>query len=199
MLLYGASGHAKVIMDCLFSTQEFVTAIFDDDKEKKHLMGIEILHYYTEIYLPNQKMIVSIGDNKTRRKIADIIEHSSGQAIHRTAQISEHAYFGDGSVAFHNSVIQSGAHIGDHVIINTSATVDHDCVVDNFVHIAPKATLCGSVKVGEGTLIGAGATVLPGIKIGKWAVAGAGAVINKNVPDFAVVVGNPGRILRIMQ
>jgi len=199
MLLYGASGHAKVIMDCLFSNQESVTAIFDDDKEKKHLMGIEILHYYSEIYLPNEEMIVSIGDNKTRRKIADIIEHSYAQAIHKTAQISEYASFGAGSVAFHNSVIQSGAHIGDHVIINTSATVDHDCVVGNFVHIAPKATLCGDVKVGEGTLIGAGATVLPGIKIGKWAVVGAGALITKNIADFSVVVGNPGRVLKIMR
>jgi len=199
MLLYGASGHAKVIIDCLLSAQESITAIFDDDKEKKYLLDIEILHSYSEIIHPKQKIIVSIGDNKTRRKIADSIGHSFGQAIHRTAQISGQSYFGAGSAAFHNSVTQSGAHIGNHVIINTSATVDHDCILGDFVHIAPKATLCGDVEVGEGTLIGAGATVLPGIKIGKWAVVGAGAVITKNVPDLAVVVGNPGRVLRIMQ
>jgi acetyltransferase EpsM len=45
-------------------------------------------------------------------------------------------------------------------------------------------------------MIGAGATVTPGIKIGKWALVGAGAVIIENIPDHAVVVGNPGRIIR---
>lgn len=196
MLLYGASGHAKVIMECLLSGQESVTAIYDDDKEKKHLLGIEILHYYSEIYHPEQKLIISIGDNKMRQKIADRVEHPFGQAIHQTAQISERAYFGSGSVAFHNSVVQTGAQVGDHVIINTAATVDHDCVLGDFVHVAPNATLCGSVDVGEGTLIGAGAVVLPNLKIGKWAVIGAGAVVTRDVPDNAVIVGNPGRVLK---
>ena len=51
-------------------------------------------------------------------------------------------------------------------------------------------------KAGEGTLIGAGATVTPGINIGSWALVGAGAVIIEDVPDYAVVVGNPGRIIK---
>lgn len=196
MLLYGASGHAKVIIDCLLSTKESIIAIFDDDKEKNNLLGIEILHFYSETQYLKQKIIVSIGDNKARRKIVNGIGHAFGHAMHQTAQISEHSYFGDGSVAFHNSVIQSGAYIGNHVIINTSASVDHDCKLGDYVHIAPKATLCGDVKVGDGTLIGAGATVLPGVMIGKWAIIGAGSVITKNIPDYAVVVGNPGRVLK---
>jgi len=50
--------------------------------------------------------------------------------------------------------------------------------------------------VGEGTHIGIGATVIQGIKIGKWATIGAGAVVIRDVPDYAVVVGNPARIIR---
>ena len=51
--------------------------------------------------------------------------------------------------------------------------------------------------MGEGTHIGAGATIIPNLKIGKWATIGAGAVVIKDVPDYAVVVGNPGRIIKI--
>jgi acetyltransferase EpsM len=53
--------------------------------------------------------------------------------------------------------------------------------------------------VGEGSQVGIGATVIQGIKIGKWSVIGAGAVIISDVPDYSVVVGNPGRIIKNTQ
>jgi acetyltransferase EpsM len=58
------------------------------------------------------------------------------------------------------------------------------------------AALAGSVIVEEGSQIGINATIRQGIKIGKWVTIGAGAVIVKDVPDYAVVVGNPGRIIK---
>ena len=68
--------------------------------------------------------------------------------------------------------------------------------MEDFVHISPNAALAGSITVGEGTHIGIGASVIQGIKIGKWATIGAGAVIIRDVPDFATVVGNPGKIIK---
>ena len=56
--------------------------------------------------------------------------------------------------------------------------------------------MAGNVQVGEGTQIGIGASVIQGVKIGKWAMIGAGSVIISDVPDFAVVVGNPGKIIK---
>ena len=53
------------------------------------------------------------------------------------------------------------------------------------------------MEVGEGTHVGIGACVIQGIKIGKWATIGAGAVIIKDVPDGAVVVGNPAKIIKM--
>ena len=196
MLLYGASGHAKVIIDCLLSQQELILGIFDDDQSKKHLMGIEVLNYYSEIFHPEDEIIIAIGDNQTRQALTAKVEHSFGRIAHASAVVSERAIFGDGTVIFQNAVVQPGAKIGRHVIINTSATIDHDCVINDFVHVAPNATLCGSVAVGEGTLIGAGSIVIPNISIGSWVTIGAGSVITKNIPDNAVVVGNPSRIVR---
>ena len=74
--------------------------------------------------------------------------------------------------------------------------MEHDCIVSDFVHIAPKATLCGNVRIGEGTHVGAGSTIIQGIKVGKWATIGAGAVVINDVPDYAIVVGVPGKIVK---
>jgi sugar O-acyltransferase (sialic acid O-acetyltransferase NeuD family) len=104
---------------------------------------------------------------------------------------------GEGTVVFHNSVIQAGSVIGKHCIINTAASIDHDCKLEDFVHISPNATLSGNVKVGEGSHIGAGATIIQGITIGKWCTVGAGAVVIKDVPDYATVVGVPARVIKL--
>jgi sugar O-acyltransferase (sialic acid O-acetyltransferase NeuD family) len=197
MLLYGAGGHAKVIIDCLLSQQEQVSGIFDDDESIHHLMGIEVHNYYSEIVHTEDEIILAIGDNQTRKKLAGKISHSPGTVAHASAVISERATIGDGTVVFQHAVVQSGSAIGGHVIINTSASVDHDCAIGDFVHIAPGAILCGNVSVGEGTLIGAGTVIIPGINIGKWATIGAGSVITKDVPDNAMVVGNPSRVVRV--
>jgi acetyltransferase-like isoleucine patch superfamily enzyme len=65
--------------------------------------------------------------------------------------------------------------------------------------MAPGAVLAGEVVVGDYASVGTNATVMPRIKIGSDAVIGAGAVVTRDVPDRAVVVGNPARILRIRE
>ena len=61
---------------------------------------------------------------------------------------------------------------------------------------APGGVLAGLVDVGEGAMIGVHATVLPRLKIGAWATVGGGAVVVRDVPEGAVVAGNPARELR---
>ncbi len=73
--------------------------------------------------------------------------------------------------------------------------MEYDCELEDYVHVSPKAVLAGNVKVGEGTHIGVAAVVIPGVKIVKWCTIGAGSVIIRDVPDFAVVLGNPGRVI----
>ena len=93
------------------------------------------------------------------------------------------------------AAINSQVLIGRHCIINTGAVVEHDSILEDYVHISPKAAVAGNVRIGEGSHIGIGAVVIPGITIGKWTTIGAGSVIIKDVPDYATVVGNPGRIV----
>jgi sugar O-acyltransferase (sialic acid O-acetyltransferase NeuD family) len=197
MLLYGASGHAKVIIDCLQASQISISGIFDDNPDIQQLLGLPVLGTYQTQYLPNEQLIIAVGNNQIRRKITDLVQHTYGRVIQPSAIISAYAKMGAGTVVFHNAVIQASASVGQHCIINTTASVDHDCVLEDFVHISPNATLSGNVTVGEGTHIGAGATVISGICIGKWCIIGAGAVVTKDIPDYSTAVGVPARIIKI--
>ena len=194
MYLYGASGHAKVIVDILQSNGKQITGMIDDNPAINELVGYPVYH---ELENPSP-VIVSIGDNRIRRKVVEKLQDAEFEtAVHTSAIVSPKSEIGEGTVVMQGAIIQSSVVIEKHCIINTGASIDHDCKIADFVHISPHATLCGNVTVGEGTWIGAGAVVIPGIRIGKWAKVGAGSVVIKDIPDNVVVVGNPARILRI--
>jgi sugar O-acyltransferase (sialic acid O-acetyltransferase NeuD family) len=198
VLLYGAGGHSKVIIDCLAEAGIEIEGIFDDDQDLVSLNGYSVIGSYDETECPDLKLIISIGDNKVRKKITENVKHRFATAIHPSAVVSKFARIDVGSMIIHGAIIQTGVTIGKHSIINTGASIDHDCKLGNYVHVSPKACLCASVHVGDGTHIGASATVLPGVKIGKWCVIGAGAVVNKDIPDRSVVVGVPAKIIKTL-
>jgi sugar O-acyltransferase (sialic acid O-acetyltransferase NeuD family) len=192
MYLYGASGHAKVIIDILMSQGIVVNALYDDNVNIQELLGITVLHNA----VITSSLIISIGNNQNRKKIAEKLNVSFGMAIHSSSIISTNATLGEGTVVMQGAIIQSGGLIGKHCIINTGAVVDHDCEIKDFVHISPNTTLCGNVFVGEGSHVGAGTVIIPGVKIGKWCVIGAGSVVTKDIPDNVLAVGTPCKVIR---
>ncbi|QOI97877.1 MAG: acetyltransferase [Flammeovirgaceae bacterium] len=194
IILQGGGEHARVVLDALLSDKSEVLALFDP-KYNGHLFGIPQLGKYDPGFETDALVIVAIGNNKIRKEVAAKTKHNFARLIHSTAIVSPFAEIGNGSMVLHGVIIQAQTRIGNHVIVNTGARVDHDCLIDNYVHLAPGCVLCGTVQVGEGTLVGAGSTVLPGIKIGSWSVIGAGSVVTKNIPDGVVVAGNPAKIL----
>jgi len=117
-------------------------------------------------------------------------------AIHPAAIICEDTRLGEGTQAFAGSVINDFAVVGDFCILNVNCTVNHECILGAGVHLMSAATLCGLVRIGDYSTIGSNATVLPRITIGTNCYVGAGAVVTKDVPDNAVVVGVPARVIR---
>ena len=191
MNLYGASGHAKVIIDILKKSNQEIEMIFDDNENIKEILGRNVLSTKN---INNTELIISIGNNKIRKDISKKL-NVFGKAIHPSSIIDSTVKIKEGTVVMAGVVINSSSVIGKHCIINTSSNIDHDCVLENYVHISPNATLCGSVTIGEGTHIGAGSVIIPEIKVGKWVIVGAGTVVLKDIPDNVTVVGNPSRII----
>jgi acetyltransferase-like isoleucine patch superfamily enzyme len=172
MIIFGASGHGKVVLSANRKETKF---FFDDNPSVTRFRKLPV-YVYDANFEKEETLVVAIGDNRIRQIIVQKIKHIFTTVIAQS------------------SLIDTSVNIGRHTIVNTGATIDHDCSVGDFCHIAPNATLCGDVSVGEGTLIGAGSIIIPGIKIGKWCTIGAGSVVLNDVTDYSTVVGNPGRI-----
>ncbi len=191
--LFGASGHAKVIMDIIKSQGNNVGYLYDDAPLFDEIHSKKV--YKASEHKIIGPLIISIGSNLARKSISERYLIDYATAIHPTAMVSEYASIGKGTVVMHGAIIQSDTKIGKHCIINSGASIDHECIINDFAHISPHATLCGNVQIGEGTWIGAGTTIIPGVKIGKWCTIGAGAVVLHDIPDGAKAYGNPCKIV----
>jgi sugar O-acyltransferase (sialic acid O-acetyltransferase NeuD family) len=191
MILYGASGHGKVVAEIL-RDNGINGIVFCDDNPDARLIGETVTSI--DAHIESNDVIVTVGLNHIRKNI--VLRNLSlkySRAIHSRAVVSPSANILEGTVVMAGAIINTDSTIGKHVIINSGAVVEHDCEISDFVHVSPNATLCGGVKVGEGTWIGAGSTIKNGVKIGNWSVIGAGAVVVSDIPDNKIYVGNPAR------
>lgn len=191
--LFGASGHAKVIMDIINAQGDKTERLYDDAPHCSEIGGVPVVKASeTSVEGP---LIISIGSNKVRKLISErypLVKYA--KALHPSSVVADSVSIGEGSVVMHGAIVQPDVKIGKHCIVNTGASIDHECQIDDFVHISPHSTLCGNVYVGEGSWIGAGTTVIPGIKIGKWCTIGAGSVVIRDVPDGTTAYGTPAII-----
>lgn len=195
--LIGAGGHCKVVIDTLESEKKYsIEKIVDDNPKTDSLYSYTIEKLNTTHNLKEKKCIISIGDNYIREKIASRLNTNYVMTIHSSAVVSKFAKIGEGTQIMATAVVNPEVVIGKHCIINTGAIIEHDCILGDYVHISPNATLGGNVIVGDLTQIGISATIIQSITIGKNVMIGAGAVIIENVPDNAVVVGVPGKIIK---
>ncbi len=193
LYLYGASGHGMVIAD-IVRLLGFTAIAYIDDADKGGAYNGLPCYQPNEIEVVDEdRVIVTIGNNLVRRKVALQLGCSPLTAIHPRAIVAGDVQIAQGSVVMAGAVVNSGSVIGGHSIVNTGAVVDHECNIGDFVHISPNATLCGQVVVEDSAWVGAGAVILPGIRIGQGSIVGAGAVVVKNVESGTTVMGNPAR------
>jgi sugar O-acyltransferase (sialic acid O-acetyltransferase NeuD family) len=198
MILYGASGHGKVIIEILESILTSHIEIWDD-ADKPAMWEYPVKRPLAKGIAVDDTMIVGIGDNATRKKVVGEMRNrvKFDTAVHSAAFISKRAAIGEGTVVMAGVTVNADVQIGKHCIVNTGASIDHDCVIGDYAHVSPNATLSGDVHIGEGTHFGSGAVAIQGIRIGKWCTIGAGAVVISDIPDYATAVGNPARIIKI--
>ena len=196
ILIFGAGGHSYAVVELIKSLHTYrLSVIYDDHPRDTSILEIPVVKYQGEDIL-NTPLCVAIGDNAIRKSISQKLKGNYPTFIHNSAIHYPSVKIGKGTMVFPNVVLDADVHIGDFCIINNQATISHNAKIGHFCHIAINAALAGNVSIGEGTLIGVGSIVLPGITVGKWATIGAGALVTKNVPDHAVVYGNPAKIIR---
>lgn len=203
IFIFGASGHAKVLIDVVERQGLYnIAFLVDDDMTLKDTLfyGYRVIGGRAEL-LSNSvaKGIVAIGNNVARRNVAAWLKEHSCElvsAVHPSAQLGRGTKVGVGTVIMAGVVINSDVIVSENVIVNTKAGIDHDCSIGSDSHIGPGAVLCGTVTVADGTFICAGVTIIPNISIGRDVVVGAGSTVINDVPDDVTVMGNPARIVK---
>ena len=197
LLVIGAGGHAKVVIDAARCAGFEISGIVGREGDPAQVLGIPVSRDATDIAA--DEFIVAIGDNATRAHHfyecrAHALEPAS--VVHPSAVIARDVGIGAGTFIAAGVIVNVDAHIGANAILNTGCTIDHDCMIGDHALIGPTASLCGGVRIGEGVLLGAGASVAPGVSVGEWSVVGAGAAVVSDLPARSVCVGVPARRIR---
>lgn len=210
MIILGAKGFAKEVLEIINQLNETENLVFYDDVnfdipdtlfgQFKVLKTIdEAIHYFKTV---DNRFTIGIGNPILRKKMFEKFSIIGGVCTSTISPLSNIGTFdvkiGCGTNILQGSTLSSSTAIGMGCIVYYNSIITHDCIIGDFVEISPSAILLGRSKVGSCSQIGANATVLPNITIGKNVIIGAGSVVTKNIPDHCVAYGNPARVIKIL-
>jgi len=208
MLIVGAGGFAKEILEIFYQRGETDNLVFYDDV---NILESNLLYSRFPI-LTNEEQAkeyfnrfgneftLGIGNPLSRVKLRTKFEALGGTLTSSVSPVAKIGTFGveigKGCNVLSNATFSNSTKIGEGCIVYYNSVITHDCIIGDYVEISPSVNILGNCRIGDFTQIGSNATILPRRIIGANVIIGAGSVITKNIPDNSVVVGVPGRIIK---
>lgn len=201
LILIGAGGHAHSCIDIIEQCDDYTIAGLVGLPEEIHArhFGYSVIATDDDLQkLVNeyQYAIVTAGQIQT----ADIRIRLYEQAekvgfklptiVAPSANVSQHATIGAGTMVMHGAMINAGAKVGVNCIINTSSLVEHDVKIEDHCHLSTGAILNGDVVVGAGSFVGSGSIIKEGVSLGDNCVVGMGLSVRNNLEANTRFVGN---------
>jgi len=202
MLVLGAKGFAKEILEVILENEVGALSFFDEvnfdtvSLFKKYRIiqnEEEALKFIRE---NDNRFCLGIGEPKHRRMFFERFFElgcDPVSIISKKSHIGSYNSVGEGVSIMQGSVITNDVTIGKGVLININATIGHESIIGEFSNLCPGVHISGGCVIGEGCFIGTGAVILPGIHIDDHSIVGAGAVITRNVEKGSMVCGIPGK------
>ncbi|WPC41034.1 acetyltransferase [Clostridium sp. JS66] len=209
IVIIGAGGHCKVIIDIIKSTNEYQIFGITDKVNMKSLLDIPIIgddDILQDIYSNGvEYAFIGLGALENidiRNFIYTKLKNIGFKLpilIHKNAVVSPYTEIGEGTCVMAGTVINPGTVVGRNCIINTGSVIEHDCNIGYNSHISPNASIAGGVTIGCNTHIGIGSSIIQTKSIGNNVTIGAGTVVIGDIQDNAVAVGIPAKVIRIKE
>jgi sugar O-acyltransferase (sialic acid O-acetyltransferase NeuD family) len=208
MLVIGAKGHAKELLDILEKNNMSESLFFFDDTGvniETDLYGkYPILRSIEEVKrwdASNKIFALGIGNPKVRFRMTNLFKNLGWQltsVIANDAQIGNHnVQLGDGVNVMHRVFISNDVMIGEGTLINAGVLIHHNVSIGKFCEISPGVCLTGGIKVGDFSFIGAHSVITPKVNIGAYSIVGAGSVVIRDIPPHTTAVGVPASVIKI--
>ncbi|MDG4715425.1 MULTISPECIES: acetyltransferase [Winogradskyella] len=203
ILIYGASGHAKMIVDIILKNNDYNLVGFIDSYKplNSKVYGHKIIgnlsslsHVIKEFNI--EGIVIGIGDNDLRLNIYRSIKKIAPKIdfvpiIHPSAILAEDILVPEGAVLMAGSIVNANAKIGKFCLLNTKASLGHDSVMADFSSLSSGVTIAGNVTIGFCSSICLGASVSQGLSIGDHTIIGGASLVLKSVGDFKLAFGVP--------
>lgn len=207
MLILGAKGFAKEVLDIFNQQNQLGNILFYDDVSDyvpELLFGqfrvLKSLIEVEQVFIEDSRFVLGLGIPAARRILAEKMIRIGG---HLTSCISPKASIGGfnnrigiGVSIMTGAIITNDVRIGEGVLINLNCTIGHDVFINDYCALSPGVHVSGNVEIEKNVSIGTGAVLLPGVKIGENSIIGAGSVINRDIPANVVAVGVPAKIIK---
>jgi sugar O-acyltransferase (sialic acid O-acetyltransferase NeuD family) len=213
MVLWGATGQARVLRECMKHSGVHLVAVFDNDplvaspfEDVSIRYGVAGFEDWlrAESHPEAVGFLIAIGGDRGRDRV-ELQERLQSAGLrplvarHPSAFIADSASIAAGAQILAHATVCVDAQVARAAIVNTAASVDHECVVGEGAHICPGARLAGCVTLERFVTIGTGAVILPRVHIGEGSIVGAGSVVLRDVGVGKIVAGNPARVLRAVE
>lgn len=208
VILLGAGGHAKAVIDAMDLQTFKIIGLIDVDEKHLHekINNVTIIDCENNLdsYYPHtaDSAFVAIGHmgnyqvrNELYRKLKSF-GFELVNIIHHDTTISPSVNMGEGNVIMPRCVLNAEVRLGSNSIINTGAIVEHEVSLGNGIHIAPGSIVCGGCTISDNVFVGAGSVIIQGITIGENSIVGAGSVVISDIPANVIAAGVPAKIVK---
>jgi len=201
--IYGAGRGAMTLKECLDFDELYQVVCFIDDDPQHPSTLCELPVYHSSrlqeiVERGVHSLACEIANGSVRLRIlkqCDDLGIDLINVIHPQAYIAPTVRMGKGNYVKAGAVIETNTVIGHCCIIDNGAVIAHDNVLRDGCHIAPGVAMGSSIYVGELTIVGIGASIATSVQVGRSAIISVGSSVVKDVPDYAVVEGVPGRVV----
>ncbi|MCG2461182.1 NeuD/PglB/VioB family sugar acetyltransferase [Flavobacteriaceae bacterium F89] len=209
-IIIGAGTQGQIYASYLKEAGVNLIGWVDDDTnlQGKDVLGLPVIGKFEDLFGNHIKAKVRniycpIGDNQIRSNYLSTLKkegYGIPSFIHHTVSVAPDVVLGEAVYMLAGNIIMPHTTIGDYLMVNMGSTIAHHVTMGNGVFMSSGVNLGALVTVEDLAFMGMSTTIMTGVnKIGRNSLMGAGTVIIRDVPENAVMVGNPGRVLRFKE